>query len=221
MRVDLHSHSRFSPDSRLEPEDLVRRARQVGLQGLAVTDHNSLGGAKAAYEYARSLKDFLVVRGLEISAADGHVLAFGVRDAVPRGLPTEETVEHVVALGGVAVAAHPYRFWSGLGEAQTLLGGFAAYEVQNARTLRGGNARARALASRQRVGATGGSDAHFLDEVGGAVTVLEDTATEGGLLDQIARRTTRAEGKDRMASGTLRYVPKAVGEWMVRGFRRI
>jgi len=221
MRVDLHSHSRYSPDSRLAPEDLVRRARQVGLQGLAVTDHNSLGGAKAAYEYAQGVKDFLVVRGMEISAAEGHVLAYGVREEIPRGLPTEETVEHVVALGGVAVAAHPYRFWSGLGEAQTLAAPFAAYEVQNARTLRGGNARARALAVRQSLGGTGGSDAHFLDEIGVAYTVLEAASTEGRVLDLLAKKATKAEGKDRGLTGTLRYVPKAVSEWMVRGFRRI
>ena len=221
VRLDLHSHSRHSPDSRLDPVELVKRARSLGLDGIAVTDHNSLGGARAAYEHAKGLRGFLVLRGMEVSSDHGHVLAYGVQEEVPRELSTIETVERVIALGGVAVAAHPYRFWSGLGEAETVAAKFGAYEVQNARTLRGGNARARDLARRVGVGISGGSDAHFPDEVGRAVTVFEDAANEGELLDQIARRVTSAEGLDRGVRGTLRYVPKAVGEWMVRGFRRI
>jgi len=221
MRIDLHSHSLYSPDSRITPIELVKRARAAGLDGLAVTDHNSLGGAKMAFEYTRGMQDFLVLRGLEVSAKEGHVLAYGVKEEVPRGMGTRETVERVVALGGVAVAAHPYRFWSGLGEAETLRGRFTAFEVLNARTLRAGNARARNLAQLHEVGSTGGSDAHFPDEVGRAWSVFESARHEADLLEQLARRRTRAAGADRTLRGTLRYVPKAVGEWALRGFRRI
>jgi len=134
---------------------------------------------------------------------------------------TRETAERAEALGGVAVAAHPYRFWSGLGEPETLRGKFPAFEVQNARTLHGGNRRARNLATLHERGATGGSDAHFLDEVGRAWTVFEDAHTEDGLLNQLGKGKTQAAGADRDARGILRYVPKAIGEWAVRGFRRI
>jgi len=221
MRLDLHTHSLYSPDSRLAPIDLVKHAKAAGLDGIAVTDHNSLGGARMAHEYARGMKGFVVLRGLEISAREGHVLAYGVRSEVPRGMGTRETVERVEALGGVAVAAHPYRFWSGLGEAETLRGRFAAFETQNARTLGGGNARAQDLARLHGVGGTGGSDAHFQDEVGRAWCRFEPSGTEGDLLGQLARRTTRGEGTNRTARGTMRYVPKAIGEWALRGFRRI
>lgn len=221
VRLDLHSHSRHSPDSRLDPVELVKRARSLGLDGIAVTDHNSLGGGRAAYEHARGMKDFLVLRGMEVSAVFGHVLAYGVREEVPRGLTTVETAERVIALGGVAVAAHPYRFWSGLGEPETVAAKFAAYEVQNARTLRRGNARAKALAARMGVGTTGGSDAHFLHEVGRAVTVVESASTEDEVLDAIRRGRTRVEGRDRGAAATMRYVTKCVGEWILRGMKRI
>jgi len=119
------------------------------------------------------------------------------------------------------VAAHPYRFWSGLGEAATVASPFVAYEVQNARTLRRGNLRATALATDWNVGGTGGSDAHFVDEVGRAVTVVEDGSAEGDVIEAVRRGRTRAEGADRGAGATARYVTKAVGEWILRGFRRI
>ena len=142
MRLDLHNHTRHSPDSRVEPAALVHRSRQLGLNGLAITDHNSVAGVPAAIEAAREIPDFLVIPGIEVSTAEGHVLGFGVSEGIPRDLTAIETVERIVAAGGVAVAAHPYRFWSGLGEASTRAAKFSAYEVRNARTLRAGNERA-------------------------------------------------------------------------------
>ena len=220
MRLDLHSHSRYSPDSRLNPVEIVKAAKSKGLDGIAITDHNTVEGASKAREHARSV-GFLVIRGTEVSTEDGHVLAYGVAEALPRDRPSRETVEAVLALGGVPVAAHPYRFWSGLGEEATLGAPFAAYEVRNARTLRRGNARASALAASKGLGGTGGSDAHFLDEVGRAVTVVEDASTEAEVLEAIRAGRTRPEGTDRGGRATVRYVTKCVGEWMIRGMRRI
>ena len=222
MRLDLHSHSRYSADSKLDPVELAKAARRAGLDGIAITDHNALSGARAAAGYADGLHDFLVVPAVEVSSSAGHILGYGVRDPIPRDLPPQETVERIVASGGVAVAAHPYRFWSGLGEAATVSAPFAAYEVVNARTLRGGNDRAIALAERQGVGRVGGSDAHFLDEVGRAVTLVDvGQATVDDVLDAIARRRTTASGHHRGAAATVHYVSKSVGEWLARGLRRI
>jgi predicted metal-dependent phosphoesterase TrpH len=220
VRLDLHSHSRYSPDSRLEPVEIVKVAKARGLDGIAITDHNAVEGVARAREYGRSI-GFLVIRGTEVSAQKGHILAYGVAEALPRDRPCAETVEAVLAVGGVPVAAHPYRFWSGLGEEVTVGAAFAAYEVQNARTLGRGNVRARALAARMGVGATGGSDAHFLFEVGRAVTVVEGASTEAEVLEALRRGRTRAEGTDRGAGATVRYVTKCVGQWMLRGMRRI
>ncbi len=220
MRVDLHSHSRYSPDSKVDPVEIVKAARAAGLDGVAVTDHNAVEGSARAAAYARSIR-FLVIRGTEVSTREGHILAYGVEEDIPRNRSPRETVERILGLGGVPVAAHPYRFWSGLGEEHTVGSPFAAYEVQNARTLRRGNVRARALAATKAVGATGGSDGHFLDEIGRAVTIFEDASTEGEMLEALRRGQSQAEGGDRGAGGTARYVPKAVGEWMLRGFRRI
>jgi len=220
VRLDLHAHSRYSPDSRLDPVEIVKVARQRGLDGIAITDHNAVEGAQKAWEYGRSV-GFLVIRGTEISTDVGHVLAYGVAQAIPRGRTVPSTVDAVLALGGVPVAAHPYRIWSGLGERPTVSAPFAAYEVKNARTLERGNVRAAALAARQHVGGTGGSDAHYLREVARAVTIVEEASTEEEVLDALRRGRTRGEGVDRGAGASLRYGTKAVGEWMLRGFRRI
>ncbi|TLZ88424.1 MAG: histidinol-phosphatase, partial [Methanobacteriota archaeon] len=84
------------------------------------------------------------------------------------------------------------------------------------------NARAQALARERGVGQTGGSDSHFLDEVARAVTVIDAGMLRADDVVQIlgAGRTS-AQGRNRGAAGTGRYVTKAVGEWIVRGMRRI
>ncbi len=220
MRLDLHNHTRYSPDSRVRPADLVAAAKRAGLDGLAVTDHNAVGGVREAEEAAGA--GFLVIPGIEISTASGHVLAYGIREVVPRDLSVAETVARVTALGGVAVAAHPYRFWSGVGEAALGEAAFPAYETANARTLRRGNVRARARARQAQVGETGGSDSHFLDEVARAATEVDEGATSvEDVLQRIGQGRTTSQGLDRGAAGTLRYVPKAVTEWLARGMRRI
>ena len=220
MLLDLHNHTRYSPDSRVPPADLVAVARRLGLGGVAITDHNAVGGLREAQEAAGN--GFLVLPGLEVSTASGHVLAYGVREVVPRDLSVAETVERITALGGVAVAAHPFRFWSGLGGESLREARFPAYETANARTLRRGNVRARARALGDRVGETGGSDSHFLDEVARAATVVDaDAASADDVIQLLGKGKSRSQGLNRGAAGTLRYGPKAVGEWLGRGMRRI
>ncbi len=222
MRIDMHTHSRHSPDSRLDPKDIVRRARQLGLDGLAITDHNAILGATEALDYSRVFPGLMVIRAIEVSSLQGHILGYGVKEFVPRNLTPAETVERIVAQGGVAVAAHPYRFWSGLGETATLSTDFTVYEVQNARTSKRGNVRATALAGQGSKGMIGGSDGHFIEEIGGAVTVFEERLNkEDDVLQALEKRATIVEGHHRGVKATLHYVPKCVGEWMTRGFKRI
>jgi len=222
VRLDLHSHSRYSTDSRADPVEIVRAARRTGLDGIAITDHNAVEGARIAVASATGARDFLVIPAVEVSTSAGHVLAYGVREPVPRDLPPQECVERIGAMGGLAVAAHPYRFWSGLGEVATTSAPFAAYEVVNARTLRRGNDRAAALADARRVGRVGGSDAHALSEIGRAATVLDGgLASVDDVLQAIAQRRTSAVGASRGAAGTIGYVVRCVGEWLGRGMRRM
>src|SRR2546425_1231804 len=99
---------------------------------------------------------------------------------------------------------------------------FPAYETCNGRTMRRGNVRASALARGRRLGETGGSDSHCLDEVAKAVTAVDAGALRvDDVLQVRAQGDTSAQGLDRGPAATARYVTKAVGEWMLRGMRRI
>jgi hypothetical protein len=102
IRGAYHVHTTRS-DGRGTLADVVRAAKQAGLQFLVVTDHNVLAPEDQGYH-----DGVLVVEGTEVSTAFGHVVALGV----PRALTFAETegdpLGAIRALGGVAILAHPF-----------------------------------------------------------------------------------------------------------------
>src|SRR5207245_7822379 len=89
--LDLHNHTRHAPDARVDPAALVELARKIRLAGIAITDHNSVGGIAAAEQAAG--REFLVIPAIEVSTKSGHVLGYGIREIVPRDLSVSETAE--------------------------------------------------------------------------------------------------------------------------------
>jgi predicted metal-dependent phosphoesterase TrpH len=113
MRFDMHMHTtRHSPDSQMDPEAMVRRARQIGLDGVVITEHDWLW-TEAELEELRKVEPGLVVlAGIEVSAREGHFLVYGVHDpfAVPARIGVAELCRAVHRQDGAVVAAHPFRW---------------------------------------------------------------------------------------------------------------
>ena len=96
IKLDLHVHSMYSDDAIGTPKEIMRSIQQKGLQGFALTDHNTIDGAiKAAKELSN--KEFVVIPGVEISTKDGHLIGLNVSSPIPKGLPVDETVEKRLA----------------------------------------------------------------------------------------------------------------------------
>lgn len=173
-RVDLHMHTWASPDSKNDPAALVERARAVGLNRIAVTDHNTIEGALAAQRLAPDL----VIVGEEIETeAGGELIAYFVNEPVPQGLSLAGTLRRLHSQGAVISVSHPVDRLRGsaLGEQQTLavIDQVDALETFNARCLLAAdNRRAAELAARYGKSATAGSDAHTLAEVGAGYVSL-------------------------------------------------
>lgn len=220
MRLDLHIHSKYSRDAANgSPRDVLKRAKAAGLDGLAITDHNAIDGSLEAASLAREF-GLVVVTGVEVSTASGHVLAYGVTDLIPRGLSVDETVRRVHELGGVAVAAHPKRFPSGIGLDIAMSGPFDGIETMNGGNPARGNAAARRIAESRGLSQTGGSDAHKPHEIGRSVTVLADAVTGDDVVDAIRKGTTRSDGRSRTAGEGIVYSYETLLEWVRGGFGR-
>ena len=107
-RIDLHCHSRFSSDGVSEPEEMVQAARERGLHGFAITDHNTCAcvdyflSAGLMREDGHPVNDFLILPGQEITTSAGHLLALGVRLPDLKGIGPAEAVGLIKEAGGYA-----------------------------------------------------------------------------------------------------------------------
>jgi predicted metal-dependent phosphoesterase TrpH len=195
-RYDLQVHTDASPCSGASPTAVVDAAASIGLDGVAITDHDTLAGVDAAR--AAAPDGFTVVPGLEVTTTAGHVLALDVEMPPEPGDPLS-VVEAIHDQDGVAVLAHPFdRLREHFaGDLAALAGVVDAVEAVNSRCLRRAYVRrARSFAAANDLPATGGSDAHFPMEVGRAYTVCAGDPAEA-----IRRGATRPGGRAQYLSG--------------------
>ncbi len=109
--ADFHVHMRFSRDSVLTEERLIRAAMERGLTHIAVTNHNNVEGAIAVRDAAREMgvdDRLTVILGEEVSTADGEVVGIFLQRTIPRGLSAEETADEIHAQGGLVSIPHPF-----------------------------------------------------------------------------------------------------------------
>lgn len=186
MKMDLHIHTCFSRTKRwgsaslIQPVQLLDRAAELGLDGLAVTDHDEIEGSLLVAELAPRW-GLVAVPGIEVSTASGHILALGVTQMIPAGLPPADTIRIIHELGGIAVAAHPLNVVVSLRKNDIIALPVDALEVHNARSPR--NRKAAKLRARLRLGATGGSDAHGIAEVGAGITEIGGVTEIAGITE--------------------------------------
>jgi len=165
MRYDLHTHSKYSPDSILEPREIVKQGRKRRLAGIAVTDHNTIKGGLEAKRYETD--DFKVIVGSEIMTDRGEIIGLFL-DAEPAEFGV--VIEGIKEQGGIVVVPHPFdRIRPGLQPKDEDAKFIDCIEGFNSRCLfQSYNERAVEFASRHKLPVTAGSDAHFRWEIGNA-----------------------------------------------------
>ena len=104
LKVDLHMHTHFSPDSGAPSQSIVDRCVKTGLSYIAVTDHNTIRGALEV----RGIAPFPVIIGEEIKSSAGDIIGLFLKEEVPRGLSPLETVDAIKAQGGLVMVPHPF-----------------------------------------------------------------------------------------------------------------
>ncbi|MFB6256167.1 MAG: PHP domain-containing protein [Haloplanus sp.] len=223
LSVELHTHSSLSHDGRDPVNHLLAQAASVGLDAIAVTDHDEIDASLDAVEIASDY-GLVGIPGMEITSAAGHVLALGIDELVPADRPFEETLDRIHEGGGIAVVPHPFQS-SRHGVAphvpSTTLASADAIEVYNSRLLTGrSNRKAERFAAFHDVPMTAGSDAHIAEMVGQAVTEVDaDKRTAESILDAVADGRTSVVGRRtpwrisfrQAAGGTKRRLIRALG----------
>ncbi|MCH8200322.1 MAG: PHP domain-containing protein [Chloroflexi bacterium] len=190
IRADLHNHSYYSPDSIASPEELLRRAKARRIDVLAVTDHDTTRGGRAAQELAaKRFPEVRVIVGEEVRTRDGEILGLFLSEEVPPGLSAEETLARIKAQGGVAGAPHPYdTFRSGLEPdvLERIAPDLDFIEGLNARMVfSSANDRAVEFAKAHGIPTSAASDAHSPREVGRAYAEIPDFATAAEFVESL------------------------------------
>ena len=196
--AELHAHTSAS-DGVPSPEQLVQIADRIGLDVLAVTDHDTVTGALRARAFARdSGARVRVIVGTEVTTRrQDHIVALFVEKPVPIFRRVADTVRAIHGQGGLAIVAHPFlglpssispkRLEDALWDGVT----FDGIEVENQYMRASVRARVRAFLGNHDVGASiGATDAHFGD-LAKAVTLFPGR-TDDELREAIRTRTVVA-----------------------------
>ncbi len=222
LRLDLHVHSAHSPDGRVPLEEWVGQLGLAGVQGFALTDHNTLDGHQRLRELAREYPMYVFLPGVEVSTREGHLLVYGVDELPPIRRPLDETLDWVRARGAVAILAHPFRWAHGVGRRVAERARADGIETVNGHNAVLTNARAELLAAHRGLAETGGSDCHELSELGRAYTEfpLGGSSVEE-LLGELQRRHTQGGGTSLSVGRRIRLGIRTGVLRAARGFRPI
>ena len=177
MKFDIHIHTRrYSPCSDIDPFELLSRAAEVGLSGIAIVEHNALWSEEDIDKLKRESapENICVFPGVEIRSRHGDLLIFGVSDL--SGIRPSDSARSILKSvhdrGGAVVVAHPTRH--GMGCDRVLLDlDLDGMEVMSTNMCADEQARALALSSSSGIKAIGASDAHTLHSVGDYYTVFD------------------------------------------------
>jgi predicted metal-dependent phosphoesterase TrpH len=182
---------------------MVEQAKRRGLDGFALTDHDSCQGVFYCYKMGLARPDglpvdgFLILPGQEVTTRQGHLLALGVTLPNLHGIDALEAVARIHAAGGLAIPPHPFDYFragirSGVLETLDIDG----VEVFNAATtFRHCNRRAWEYARARNLPMIACSDAHYAEVIGVAYTIVESSEfSVRGILSAVRKGTVLQEG---------------------------
>ena len=215
---DLHLHTFFSRDASASPESMIAAAKERGLSGIAITDHDTSDGVEYLRrkgfirEDGEAVNDFLIVPGVEVSTKDGHLLSLGTTLPYMKRRPAYEVVSAIHERGGLAVAPHPFdKFRAGIREEVLNDLNLNAIETFNAAvSLKAFNKDASIYAKRRGLAGTAASDAHYASVVGLSSTIYDlPTLSLPALLQAIPSGGTLTESYLTFQQG----LEKSLGNW--------
>lgn len=164
MNYDLHIHSKYSYDSFLAPERIIKIAKKKGLDGVAITDHGTIRGGVETLKLNKE-KNFKVIVGAEIKTEYGDIIGLFLNEEI-KTTTLGDVLDEIQSQGGLSVLAHPYRqyeFPEKIVDKVDLIEGF------NARSRRKLNEKAYELGLQLKKPMTAGSDAHSSFEIGNGI----------------------------------------------------
>lgn len=215
LRAELHCHTVASSDGMITPDGLLKAAALQRLDLIAITDHDTTGGAFEFRKWFRKKNantEILIGEERTLSNKCHLIGLFLKEDIVSQDL--QPVMDEIHAQGGLVLVPHPYRLKDGLlgprGAGLGKLAGADAFEIHNAKGSRTDNEHSRENLPVSSHSVFGGSDAHYEADVGQCVCEITPHGNaEETVRAMLARRTSfRILARPQSAeSGERKYAP--------------
>ncbi len=175
MKIDMHIHTKYSWDSNNEIRDIIKVAKKIGLDGVAIADHNT---AKASLKYKKTFEknDLLLIPAMEIRTEVGEVLAYFINEEI-KSRNLHEVIDEIRDQGAKLCIPHPFDSFRGSSiNNEEIIDNIKPDFIEgfNSRCfLNIFNKKAIKYAKLRGIPVTAGSDAHLLSEIGNAYVIVD------------------------------------------------
>ncbi len=192
LKADLHIHTEYSPDCNTPLARIIDRCLEVGINCIAISDHNTIEGALKLQDIA----SFTVIVAEEIMTPHGEIMGMFLKESIPGGLSVAETISRIRTQDGLVAVPHPFdRFRQSaldidITRSLAEQGEIDVVEVFNSRTpLYRSSARAESFARKYGIPGSAGSDAHTIQTIGDAYVEMPEFSGCQDFLSALARGT--------------------------------
>jgi predicted metal-dependent phosphoesterase TrpH len=183
MKLDLHIHSKYSNDGTLDPETIVKIAQERKLDGIAITDHNTIRGGIEALKYETG--NLKVIIGAEMMTDVGEVIGLFLTQEI-NSRSFYEVVEEIKRQGGLVIVPHPFDEFrhSAFHITKEYIKFVDSLEVFNSRcVLKRFNQKAHDFAVLHHLPIVAGSDAHYANEIGLSGIIINSLDVKKSIID--------------------------------------
>lgn len=105
LNLDMHVHTYYSKDSRMNFKNLEKAAIKNGIDVLIITDHNRIDGALKFKHYSEKID---VIIGEEIMTTRGEIIGLFLNKHISPGLSPKETIAKIREQDGLVYIPHPF-----------------------------------------------------------------------------------------------------------------
>ena len=189
IRIDMHIHTKYSRDSSIGIEDLIEVAKKFGLNGVAITDHDTMKGYNVAKKYVTD--DFIIIPGIEWKTDKGEIIGYFIQE-MPKSRDLYEAIDEIKEQGGMVAIPHPFDIFrrSVNKHLYEIIDRIDFIEVLNGRCSSSiFNEKALKFSREYNICGIAGSDAHRIEEIGLAYIEVND------LKDIKKRKILRINGR--------------------------
>ncbi len=189
IKADLHVHTRYSIDSIMTNDQLIKACLKKGIDCIAVADHGTTRGARELSQLNPPLK---IIICEEVLTPYGEVMGMFLKENIPDKISLPETLKLIRQQDGLVCIPHPFdrvrpSAFRNLAMLESIADDIDIIEVFNSRSLTPGiEKKARDFAARHNKVISAGTDAHSTLEIGYAHVTMRDFTTKEDFLASLA-----------------------------------